>query len=211
MYVKVYKEILSNKNFISKKMTFPTITYIMMSNNFYSISYFSIGNIMDYFNIQRTTKNLNDIIECLEVLEAEGYINLIYGKAIDKKMNSLFGYEVKVSSELFVQFQDFEISKIISIYNNFGSYLFANVFMILKLRSFANPSNIGKVTESVTISYSALGKECDISSMTTIGKYIKLLCDSNVFTIEEDVKYSVKEGKQIFKKIFTYYFAERDK
>lgn len=218
MYVKLYKGMLKNKRLNSDKVFFPTILYLMLVNNYYKTSYFSIGNILDYFHLPRTTRNFNDIYNCLESISAEGYIRQVYGICNEIKMNDLIGYEIIANDEFFVQVQDFEIDKIIEIYENKEpNYMFAIIFLLLKVHSFASDEIVdGKIIEYVKISYSTLMRSCEIKSNTTMTKYTKLLEEFGMVEIDKDLDiedYTDDTGKtkQMFKTTHTYYFKERDK
>lgn len=198
-------------------MFFPIIFYLMMINNFYGISYFSIGNIMDYFKIPRTTRNLNDIIICLDLMESEGIIRKFYSENESIKMNDLIAYEVFGKETPFVQIQDFEIEKLIELYvNEEPNYMFSIVFMLLKLKSFTSPTeNKGMAIETAHISYSTIMDMCDIKSTTTMTKYVNLMREYGLFTILEDLEvetYKDSSGveKKIFRTKYTYNFKERE-
>lgn len=217
MYVKLYKEMLKNKKLNSDKVFFPTLLYIMLVNNYYKTSYFSVGNILDYFYLPRTTRNFNDIIGCLKLMSAEGLIKEYYNSVDNIKLNDLIGYELIIDNELFVQVQDFEIDKIIEIYKtNEQNYSFAIVFLLLKLHSFASGDIIkNKIVEYVKIAYSTMMSECDVKSNTTMTKYTRLLEEYEIVEIDKDLDiedYQTENGKtkQKFRTTHTYYFKDRN-
>ena len=133
-------------------------------------------------------------------------------------MNDLVGYELIITDELFVQVQDFDIYKIIEIYKNKEpNYMFAIVFLLLKVHSFASDEIVtNKVVEYVKISYATLMRSCEIKSNTTMTKYTKLLEESELVDIDKDLDIEdyiddTGKTKQTFKTTHTYYFKERDK
>jgi hypothetical protein len=217
MYIKVYKSMMSKKILNSNKVFFPTLIYFMMVSNYYQISYFSVGNILDYFSMPRTNRNFNDIMDCLELMSKEGLIRRSYNTSNKVKMNDLIAYELIIKDVSFFQVQDFEIEKIIEIYTTKEqNYMFAIIFLLLKFHSFASEYiTENKIVEYAKVSYATIMRGCSIKSNTTMTKYTNLLSDYGIVEIDKDFNvedYTTDDGKtkQSFKTIHTYYFKERD-
>ena len=218
MYVRMYKDLIENKICNSHKMFFPIIVYIMMVNNINNISYFSVGNILDYFSIQRTTRNFKLAISCLRTMSEEQLVRQTYGDHADEiSINSLVGFEVLSDNTLFNQIQDFEIESIIDIFKSVeSSYLFANIFLIIKRSTYVEINNdSGLEMERATISYNKIMSSINITSNTTLSKYIKTLESNGLFKVMRETERSEEvnddSGKKEykFKTTNTYYFKER--
>jgi hypothetical protein len=211
MYVKIYKYMVDDEKVISHKMFFPVIIYIMMTMNFYSVSYLTIGNIIDYFGIPRNNRYASYVSECINLLIEQDYLSVVLGEADNQLgMNTLIGLSlVKGYDNKYNQIYPDEIDKIIECYKEIKDYTFASVFLTIKRGSFPNPSN-GKMVESATMAYSTISNKTTIKSRTTLSKYVKLLEKYELFTIGRDTSRSkVDSDKYDFKTINTYSFVGR--
>lgn len=184
----------------------------MLVSNYYDISYLSIGNIMDYFYIDRTSRNYKSMIDCFAIMESEGLINIVYGNDIGSiNINSLIGLQVDKDIK-FNQVHFSEIESIINIYKTKESnYSFANIFLVIKKSSWTPME--GDNTDALDytrISYSTISLNSGIKSNTTISKCVKLLEEACIFYIERNTEVSeLDDGKLDFKTINTYYFKEK--
>jgi hypothetical protein len=211
MYVKVYKYMVDNEKVLSHKMFFPVIVYIMMTMNFYNISYLTIGNIIDYFGLPRNNRYASYIAECINLLIKQDYLSVVLGEASNQLgINTLIGLSlVEGYDNKYNQIYPDEIDKIIECYKEIKDYTFASVFLAIKRSSFPNPHD-GKMVESTTMAYSTILNKTSIKSKTTLAKYVKLLEEHGVFTIERDTSRSKNDlGKYDFKTINTYVFVGR--
>jgi hypothetical protein len=202
---------IDNERVISHKMFFPVIVYIMMTMNFYSVSYLTIGNIVDYFGIPRNNRYASYIAECINILIEQDYLSVVLGEADNQLgMNTLIGLSLtKGYDNKYNQIYPDEIDKIIECYKEIKDYTFASVFLTIKRGSFPNPSN-GKMVESATMAYSTISNKTTIKSRTTLSKYVKLLEKYELFTIGRDTSRSkVDVDKYDFKTINTYLFVGR--
>ena len=220
MYIKMYKESTKSKKCNSHKMFFPIITYTMLVNNHYEISYFSIGNIMDYFNIARSTRNFKHMTECISLLESEQLIHQVYGENVSQcTMNTLLGFEIIRDSGdgKHNQILPIEIDLIKDAYNNKEqNYSFANLFLVLKRTSQFEVFGKNAFIDYSRVSYSTLSRESGIKSNTTLSKYIGLLEEYGLLKVDRDTtkeeKIDEKTGSAIttFKTLNTYTFMERE-
>jgi hypothetical protein len=202
---------VDNEKVISHKMFFPVIVYIMMTMNFYSVSYLTIGNIVDYFGIPRNNRYASYVAECINILIEQDYLSVVLGETDNQLgMNTLIGLSlVKGYDNKYNQIYPDEIDKIIECYKEIKDYTFASVFLTIKRGSFPNPSN-GKMVESATMAYSTISNKTTIKSRTTLSKYVKLLEKYELFTIGRDTSRSkVDVDKYDFKTINTYSFIGR--
>lgn len=220
MYIRVNKNLVENKKCVSEKMFAPVVLYVSLVKNIYDTSYFSLGDIMNYFKIKRTTKNLDAIKSSINSFLEEQLFRQVYGTDVDNiGVNDLVGIEIiDAKKENFNQAHFDDVELLIDVCDKEGElFSLITLYLVIKRNSFThNYNENNKSTDITETSYSAISKISGIKSNTTISKYVKLLETYGIFTVKRDTGVSDEINKEtgelekIFKTKNTYTFKERE-
>lgn len=186
--VTVKKKIFDSMNKTQSEHMFEVLTYINLFKNCDCRFHISISGICDYFQLQKTNRNISDIKESIDLLIS---LDIIYVAEEITNLNKFILGEVLIDSDVY---RSIELSKVETlcdnVLNHSEKFKIGMIYYLILCEMTYNSS--ANTYHENSLSYEFIMSKCNIGNRNTAKRYLNFLIDNG--HIQAIKKFNEKNG-----------------